>query len=1222
MKYIAINPQSDQTSERDLRSDVGDFAYVDHGTIAAPFDVTELKIGSYRHDGEDWANVENAPNLPSKGYLFVKVSAGTTKEIRFVADEMRDENCIKSRCGELIVINGVAESWNYYVSNDETFQFGEIALPSAFNKGLAKDTKLRTLAADYVRQYAKLNRGKRVGDINFNTTITNGDIHIEFSGSSLFAPPTNENKGVLKNEIAGCVIFQYFYPDNSEALYTRERNESKIWTSWYTASAGNMLADGKVKVPTHVKRGIGSGYQFVEVYQAWKAEEKFNLIEGFGIQITDSPSGKIVSWTGNEVPFAPQYPLEYDAVSGNLGLNSTLISNWNSAYGWGNHALAGYLTGFTETDPTVPSWVKAITSTQISNWNAAYSWGNHAGLYAPLSRALQVSGTAGRVAVSGGSQTLAADRSWVVDLIAVNATTLSAGSTTQVPVINVDTYGRVTSLSNASIAFPAETDPTVPSWVKAITSTQVSNWNAAYSWGNHAGLYAPLARALQVSGTAGRVAVSGGSQTLAADRSWVVDLIAVNATTLSAGSTTQVPVINVDTYGRVTSLSNAAIAFPAETDPTVPSWVKAITSTQVSNWNAAYSWGNHALAGYLTSYTETDPTVPSWVKAITSTQISNWNAAYSWGNHAGLYAPLARALQVSGTAGRVAVSGGSQTLAADRSWVVDLIAVNATTLSAGSTTQVPVINVDTYGRVISLSNTEIAFPAETDPTVPSWVKTISSTNIANWNSAYGWGNHALAGYLTSYTETDPTVPSHVKAITTENISSWNAKLSGTGDVNYLGKFTAPGIIGNSRIFDNGTVVNIASANTTGLFNVGGNTNIFGNLAVGGNDAAGYRLRLIDGALYADGDLAAVSIYIPSGRAIRATGTLNIDAGTASPIYFRSGGGATYIMELNSNGKVRFNTYYSASSWSGTPVALLGTDNGGNVLTISTSLYAPVLHSHPIGDIINLASELGNRPTWGDVYTRYQLNTSGAGGAVHWNNVTNKPDFAYAGHGHPIGDIINLASELGNRPTWGDVYTRYQLNTSGAGGAVHWDNVTNRPDFAYTGHGHPIGDIINLASELGNRPTWGDVYTRYQLNTSGAGGAVHWDNVSNKPPFITSESDPKGYAAHWLSIAGSTLTVGIQLRDGGQYYANVNLPSSGGGNYLDKTAGVGNTIYSYNVFEYPTVFNTTAQFNGGIYMNSQHFSLFPTQTLGATPTISSEVLPINIGGVTKYILLKS
>ncbi|MBI4647355.1 MAG: hypothetical protein HY738_12410 [Bacteroidia bacterium] len=31
---------------------------------------------------------------------------------------------------------------------------------------------------------------------------------------------------------------------------------------------------------------------------------------------------------------------------------------------------------------------------------------------------------------------------------------------------------------------------------------------------------------------------------------------------------------------------------------------------------------------------------------------------------------------------------------------------------------------------------------------------ITGTNISNWNTAYAWGNHATAGYLTSFTETD------------------------------------------------------------------------------------------------------------------------------------------------------------------------------------------------------------------------------------------------------------------------------------------------------------------------------------------------------------------------------------------------------------------------------------------------------------------------------------
>jgi len=62
-----------------------------------------------------------------------------------------------------------------------------------------------------------------------------------------------------------------------------------------------------------------------------------------------------------------------------------------------------------------------------------------------------------------------------------------------------------------------------------------------------------------------------------------------------------------------------------------------VTTTEIANtanWDEAYSWGDHALVGYLTSFTETDPiyTASSWFS--TTNNASNWDTAYSWGNHA------------------------------------------------------------------------------------------------------------------------------------------------------------------------------------------------------------------------------------------------------------------------------------------------------------------------------------------------------------------------------------------------------------------------------------------------------------------------------------------------------------------------------------------------------------------------------------------------------------
>jgi len=100
-----------------------------------------------------------------------------------------------------------------------------------------------------------------------------------------------------------------------------------------------------------------------------------------------------------------------------------------------------------------------------------------------------------------------------------------------------------------------------------------------------------------------------------------------------------------------------------ETDPVFSaSAASTILGTNISNWDTAYGWGNHATEGYLqdsdftangfmkrtgngtyvvdtnvylTSYTETDPVFSASVaSSITSTDTSNWNTAYGWGDHA------------------------------------------------------------------------------------------------------------------------------------------------------------------------------------------------------------------------------------------------------------------------------------------------------------------------------------------------------------------------------------------------------------------------------------------------------------------------------------------------------------------------------------------------------------------------------------------------------------
>lgn len=78
--------------------------------------------------------------------------------------------------------------------------------------------------------------------------------------------------------------------------------------------------------------------------------------------------------------------------------------------------------------------------------------------------------------------------------------------------------------------------------------------------------------------------------------------------------------------------NHSGVYLTEESDPTVPSYVKAIIQSEIFSWNLVYSWGNHAEAGYLTE--ETDPIfLDSPAFSITLQDIINWGEAFSWGDH-------------------------------------------------------------------------------------------------------------------------------------------------------------------------------------------------------------------------------------------------------------------------------------------------------------------------------------------------------------------------------------------------------------------------------------------------------------------------------------------------------------------------------------------------------------------------------------------------------------
>ena len=117
-----------------------------------------------------------------------------------------------------------------------------------------------------------------------------------------------------------------------------------------------------------------------------------------------------------------------------------------------------------------------------------------------------------------------------------------------------------------------------------------------------------------------------------------------------------------------------------ETDPTVPDHVKNITTTQVSNWNTAFGWGNHASQNYAK---KTDiPTVSYPVSSVNgktgavtlsagdvgaatsnhshteyAPSSHSHNYAATNHNHSGVYAPVSHSHAYVPTSGNSTISG-------------------------------------------------------------------------------------------------------------------------------------------------------------------------------------------------------------------------------------------------------------------------------------------------------------------------------------------------------------------------------------------------------------------------------------------------------------------------------------------------------------------------------------------------------------------------------------
>ena len=296
------------------------------------------------------------------------------------------------------------------------------------------------------------------------------------------------------------------------------------------------------------------------VAKTFSLEEQRQEINEIAVDL-DAVNTTLTNW--NAANWDTAYSWGDHAQAGYWVDNSTSRTNWDTAYGWGDHSQAGYLTS--ESDPVFgASPAGGITNTNITNWNTAYGWGDHS--------------TAGYLTAEADTlDTITARGSTTNNGITVGGITVNGNMT----VNGTQTVINTTTLKVSDNEITLNND---------VTGTPTENAGIEVE----RGLSANVRIRWDETSDRWQFTNNGSNYTN----------IAVNISDLPNDS------------GFISSYT--------ETDPIFSaSAASSITTQNLTDWNAAYNWGDHSTAGYATT-TQLNTAVAN---------SANWDTAYGWGDH-------------------------------------------------------------------------------------------------------------------------------------------------------------------------------------------------------------------------------------------------------------------------------------------------------------------------------------------------------------------------------------------------------------------------------------------------------------------------------------------------------------------------------------------------------------------------------------------------------------
>jgi hypothetical protein len=259
------------------------------------------------------------------------------------------------------------------------------------------------------------------------------------------------------------------------------------------------------------------------------------------------------------------------------GSNVTITGTWpNQTISSSNPG--GTVTSVTGTAPvvssggTTPAISMAAATTSVNGYLTSTDWNTFNGKQPAGTYVNSVSGTTGRITSTGGTTP-------VIDLTSGVATAGTTGSATLIPVVTIDTYGRVTGITTAANPQGTVTSVGGTGMVNGITLTGTVTSTGDLTLGGTLGSIANSQLSNSAITINGSAVSLGGSITVTATASNALTIgtglsgtsyngsaavtIALASTTVVAatyGSASSVPVFAVNAQGQLTSVTGTAIA--------------------------------------------------------------------------------------------------------------------------------------------------------------------------------------------------------------------------------------------------------------------------------------------------------------------------------------------------------------------------------------------------------------------------------------------------------------------------------------------------------------------------------------------------------------------------------------------------------------------------------------------------------------------------------------